>query len=405
MTRERIGGALAQLPRGIWALGLTSLLMDASSELVHALLPIYLTAVLGLGMVSLGLLEGLAEATSLVTKVFSGWLSDRLGHRKWLTVAGYALAALTKPAFPLAESAGPVFAARFVDRLGKGIRGAPRDALVADLVEPPARGAAYGLRQALDSTGAVLGPLAAVLLMLKFADDLRTVMWFAVIPAVLAVAVLIVGVDEPPRNAGTVGAAPRPPIGRADLRRLPARYWSATALGAVFVIARFPEAFLIVRGHDVGLATAWVPILMVVMNLVYAACAYPAGAASDRLGTRGLLLAGLVVLAGAHLCLALTDGVIGVLSGAAAWGLHMGLTQGLLARLVADAVPADLRGTAFGFFGLVTGAATLVGGVLAGVLWEAAGANVTFGAGAALALVTAIGLASRGSVAPRSGTA
>jgi MFS family permease len=384
--------------------------MDASSELVHALLPIYLTAVLGLGMVALGLLEGLAEATSLITKVFSGWLSDRLGRRKWLTVAGYALAALTKPAFPLADSAGPVFAARFVDRLGKGLRGAPRDALVADLVPAELRGAAYGLRQALDSTGAVLGPLAAVLLMLWFADDLRTVLWFAVIPAVLAVAVLVFGVEEPARARPLPSDVPkptaaRPPIGRAELRRLPARFWSAAALGAAMVIARFPEAFLVVRGHDAGLALAWVPILMVMMNGVYAATAYPAGVASDRLGTRGLLLAGLAVLAAAHACLASVEGVAGVLAGAAVWGLHLGLTQGLLARLVADAVPAELRGTAFGVFGLVTGIATLVGGLLAGLLWETAGARATFAAGAALAVVTAIGLACRGSVARRSGAA
>jgi MFS family permease len=410
MTGSGRGETLQRLPRGIWALGLTSLLMDASSELVHALLPIYLTAVLGLGMATLGLLEGLAEATSLVTKVFSGWLSDRLGRRKWLTVAGYALAALTKPAFPLAESAGPVFAARFVDRLGKGLRGAPRDAMVADLVSAEQRGAAYGLRQALDSVGAVLGPLAAVLLMLIFAGDLRTVLWFAVIPAVLAVAVLVFGVQEPARvapasSASAPAATARPPIGLADLRRLPPRYWSAVALGAAFVVARFPEAFLIVRGHEVGLASAWVPILLVAMNVVYAASAYPAGAASDRFGTRGLLFAGLVVLAAAHACLASIDGVAGVMAGAAAWGLHLGLTQGLLARLVADAVPVDLRGSAFGVFGLVTGIATLAGGLLAGLLWDAAGARLTFAAGAVLAIVTAIGLACRGSVARRSGAA
>ena len=399
-----------RLPRGIWALGLTSLLMDASSELVHALLPIYLTAVLGLGMLALGLLEGLAEATSLITKVFSGWLSDRLGRRKWLTVAGYALAALAKPVFPLAESAGPVFAARFVDRLGKGLRGAPRDALVADLVSADLRGAAYGLRQALDSIGAVLGPLAAMALMLRFADDVRAVLWFALIPAVLAVAVLVVGVQEPvhpaPRRAPPRPRARRaPPIGRADLRRLPTRYWSAVALGAAFVVARLPEAFLLVRGHDAGLALAWVPVVLVTMNAVYAATAYPAGAASDRMGTRPLLLAGLVVLATAHACLASSVGVGGVLVGAAAWGLHLGLTQGLLARLVADAVPPELRGTAFGVFGLATGLATLAGGLLAGLLWQTEGARVTFAAGAGLALVTAIGLACRSSVAPRSGAA
>ncbi len=409
MRAFRLTANLARLPRGIWALGLTSLLMDASSELIHSLLPIYLTAMAGVGMATLGLLEGLAEATSLITKIFSGWLSDRLGQRKWLTVAGYALAALSKPAFPLAESAVPVFAARVVDRLGKGIRGAPRDALVADLVPAAQRGAAYGLRQALDSTGAVLGPLAAVLLMLQFSGELRTVLWFAVIPATLAVAVLIVGVREPAgavdAGSGVAARKRRPPLALSELNQLPRPFWSAAALGAVFVIARFPEAFLIVRGHDMGLSAAWVPILFVVMNLVYAGCAYPAGAASDRLGTRGLLLAGVGVLVVAHLCLALTQGVGGVLVGAAVWGLHLGLTQGLLARLVADAVPASQRGTAFGMFGLVTGIATLVGGVLAGLLWDARGGAVTFGAGAVLALVTAIALACRSPVASRSGGA
>lgn len=393
---------LRQLPRGVWALGLTSLLMDASSELVHSLLPYYLNAVFGIGMAGLGLLEGLAEATSLVTKVFSGWLSDRLGHRKWLTVAGYALAALTKPAFPLAEAAGPVVAARLVDRLGKGIRGAPRDALVADLVAPPLRGAAYGLRQALDSTGAVLGPLAAILLMLAFAAQVRTVLWFAVIPAVLAVVVLVVGVREPPRDAQA--AAPRrAPIHVADAVGLPRAFWAATALGMLFVVARMPESFLLVRGEQAGLAATWVPALLVTMNLVYAASAYPAGVLSDRLGPHGLLLAGIGMLALAHACLAWSTGIAGLFLGAAAWGLHMGLTQGLFARLVADAAPPALRGTAFGLFGLASGLATLVGGVAAGWLWSRLGGTATFATAAGLALVGAAWYGSRIAVAGRGG--
>jgi MFS family permease len=396
-------GVSRHLPLGIWALGLTSLLMDASSELVHALLPVFLTATLGIGMAALGLLEGLAEATSLVTKVFSGWLSDRLGHRKALTVAGYALAAITKPAFPLADSVGPVFAARFVDRIGKGIRGAPRDALVAELVAPPLRGAAYGLRQALDSVGAVLGPLAAVGLMLLFAGDARRVLWFASIPAVLAVLVLVLGVREPARAAPAVGAAARPPIRMADARTLPRTFWRATLLAGLFVVARLPEAFLLVRGHEAGLGTAWVPLLLVAMNVVYAASAYPAGVASDRLGARGLLLAGIGMLLVAHLCLAVAAGPAGVVLGAAAWGLHLGLTQGLFARMVADAVPAALRGTAFGIFGLVSGVATVVGGAAAGALWSLAGPRATFAAAAGLAALGAIACASRHTVAARGG--
>lgn len=389
---------LQQLPRGIWALGMTSLLMDASSELVHSLLPYYLTAVLGLGMAGLGLLEGLAEATSLVTKVFSGWLSDRLGHRKWLAVAGYGLAAITKPAFPLASSAGLVVAARLVDRLGKGIRGAPRDALVADLVEPPMRGAAYGLRQSLDSTGAVLGPLAAMLLMLAFPGQVRAVLWFAVIPAVLAVAVLVVGVQEPAR--AKPAAPDRPvPIGLADARRLPRAFWSATGLGMLFVVARLPEAFLLVRGQEAGLGAAWIPSLLVTMNLVYAGCAYPAGVLSDRLGPRGLLLGGILTLAAAHACLALSGTVAGIFLGAAAWGLHLGLTQGLFARMVADAAPVALRGTAFGLFGLASGAATLLGGLGAGLLWSRVGGAATFGTAGVLTLLGALAFGSRIAVA------
>lgn len=389
---------LRQLPRGIWALGLTSLLMDASSELVHSLLPYYLTAVLGLGMAGLGLLEGLAEATSLVTKIFSGWLSDRLGHRKWLAVAGYGLAAVTKPAFPMAGSAGLVIAARLVDRLGKGIRGAPRDALVADLVEPRLRGAAYGLRQSLDSAGAVIGPLAAMLLMLAFAGQVRAVLWFAAIPALLAVAVLIVGVQEPDRT-GPVAPARPAPVGLADARRLPPAFWTATALGMLFVVARLPEAFLLVRGQQAGLGAAWIPLLLVTMNLVYAGSAYPAGVLSDRLGPRGLLLGGIVMLAVAHACLALSDAAGGVFLGAAAWGLHMGLTQGLFARLVADAAPAALRGTAFGLFGLASGVASLLGGLGAGLLWSRIGGQATFASAAVLALLGALAFGSRIAVA------
>lgn len=398
MERESGRSALRQLPRGIWALGLTSLLMDASSELVHSLLPYYLTAVLGVSMAGLGLLEGLAESTSLVTKVFSGWLSDRLGHRKWLAVAGYGLAAITKPAFPLAEAAGPVVAARLVDRLGKGIRGAPRDALVADLVEPAQRGAAYGLRQALDSTGAVVGPLAAMLLMLAFIDHVRTVLWFAVIPAVLAVAVLVLGVQEP-RPTGATAAPRAAPISLADVRGMPWPFWSATLLGMVFVVARLPEAFLLVRGQEAGLGPAWIPLLLVTMNLVYAGSAYPAGVLSDRLGPRGLLLGGIGMLAVAHVSLALSGGLAGVFLGAAAWGLHMGLTQGLFARLVADAAPAALRGTAFGVFGLASGIATLAGGFGAGLLWSRVGGPATFGSAAILAALGTLALGSRIAVA------
>lgn len=375
-----------QLPAGIWALGLCSLLMDVSSELIHALLPVFLTGELGAGVVAIGVLEGVAEATAAVTKVFSGGLSDRLGRRKPLAVLGYGLAAVVKPVFPLADSVAAVFAARFLDRVGKGIRGAPRDALVADIAPPAQRGAAFGLRQSLDSIGALLGPALAVAALLWWTSDLRAVMAWAVVPAWLAVAVLLVGVREP---EGIHVPAHRPSL-LTGWRALPPAYWGVVAGGAVFTLARASEAFLILRASDVGLDLAWVPLVLVVMNLAYAASAYPVGHLSDRLGPRGLLLAGMGVLVLADGVLAGVPTVSGVLGGAALWGLHMGLTQGILARMVADAAPAALRGTAFGVFNLLSGVALFLASALAGGLWSWGGAEAAFLAGAGLAGLSAV---------------
>jgi MFS family permease len=371
-------------------MGFGSLFMDMSSELIHSLLPVFMVTGLGASMVTVGIVEGVAEATAAVTKVFSGALSDFLGKRKLLMVSGYALAALTKPVFPLATSVGWVFSARFVDRIGKGIRGAPRDALVAELTPPRMRGAAYGLRQALDSVGAVIGPVLAIAFMIWLADDLRAVMWVAVVPAFVAVALLLVYVREPER------ADARRPLGaaltRADAGRLPPRYWLVVLLGAVFTLARFSEAFLVLRALDVGLALGFVPLVMIVMNVFYAGAAYPAGAAADRVRHRHLLLAGLALLVAADLVLAFASSAATVLAGAALWGLHMAFTQGLLSKLVADAAPAELLGTGFGIFNLVSGGALLLASVVAGALWSSLGAAATFLAGAAFAAVAALGL-------------
>jgi MFS family permease len=376
------------LPPSVWALGLVAMFMDTSSELVHSLLPVFMASVLGASMLAIGLIEGVAEATASIVKVFSGALSDRLGKRKLFVVFGYGLGAASKPIFPLATTIVWAFTARFVDRIGKGIRGAPRDALVADMTPPELLGAAYGLRQSLDSIGAFVGPLAAVLLMIWFADDVRTVLWAATVPAVLAVALLIVGVREPARHE----PAERRGLRLTDAERLPRRYWSIVVLGAVFTLARFSEAFLVLRAQSVGLAIGFVPIVMIVMNVVYAGSAYPAGLAADRLSRRRLLIAGLTVLVGADLVLAAARAPTVVFAGAAIWGLHMGLTQGLFAKLVADASPAELRGTAFGIFNLVSGVALLLASVIAGALWNALGAPATFLAGASFAAVAAAGL-------------
>jgi MFS family permease len=374
-------------------MGIASLFMDTSSELIHSLLPVFMVSVLGASLVTVGVIEGVAEATAAVLKVVSGALSDWLGKRKAQMVFGYALAAVTKPVFPLATSVGWVFTARFVDRMGKGIRGAPRDALVADITPAGLRGAAYGLRQALDSVGAVLGPLLALALMLLLSGDIRAVMWAGVAPALLAVAVLVAFVREPERDParGPSGAK----LSVADVRRLPREFWLVVLLGAVFTLARFSEAFLVLRAEDAGLGLAVVPAVMVVMNLCYAGAAFPAGAAADRVGARKLLLLGLVLLVMADLVLAAASSPVPVLAGAALWGLHMAFTQGLLAKLVADAAPADLRGTAFGLFNLVSGGALLLANLIAGGLWSAHGAAATFAAGAAFAAVAAIGVSAR----------
>ncbi len=371
------------LPRAVWALGLTSLLMDTSSELIHGLLPVFLVVTLGASATALGVVEGIAEATAQITRVFSGWLSDVLGRRKALTVAGYGLAAATKPLFPLASSIGLVLLARFLDRIGKGIRGAPRDALIADLTPADTRGAAFGLRQSLDTVGATLGPAAAIALMYLFNDDIRTVLWFAVIPAVLAVIVLMVGVKEPAHE----DAKARAPLQLKDIKQLGSAYWVVIVAGAVFTLARFSEAFLVIRANDQGLALAWAPAVIGVMSLVFALSAYPAGRLQDRIGARPLLLCGLLVLIAADLALAYGSTLVAIFLGIGLWGLHMGLTQGVLAALISATAPDRLRGTGFGLFGLVTGVAALLASVIAGVLWDRIGAPATFLTGAAFATV------------------
>jgi MFS family permease len=396
-TIPKPGYALAQIPRGVWALGFVSMLMDISSEMIHALLPVYLVTVMGSSMVTVGFIEGIAEATASITKIFSGALSDRLGKRKLLAVAGYGLAAFTKPVFPLAPTVGWLVAARFVDRIGKGIRGAPRDALVSDISPPHLRGASFGLRQSLDTVGAFVGPLLAIGLMWWTADNFRAVFWIAVVPGFLSLAVMLLAVEEPPRPDGIHGIDN--PLSLEAIKRLGQVYWRVVMIGVVFTLARFSEAFLILRAQNVGLGVMWVPAVLVGMNVVYALSAYPAGVLSDRLDRKGLLAAGLVMLAGADLALAAMPNLTGVALGVALWGLHMGFTQGLFAALVADASPPDLRGTAFGFFNLLTGIAMLAASVVAGALWDGYGPAGTFFAGLTFALAALLGLlAMRGKI-------
>jgi MFS family permease len=376
--------ARSRLPASIWALGFVSLLMDVSSEMIHSLLPVFLSTGLGASMLAIGLIEGAAEATALMVKVLSGAWSDWLGRRKPLALLGYGLGAASKPLFALATTTGMVLAARLIDRVGKGLRGAPRDALVADLVHPEQRGAAYGLRQSLDTVGAFLGPLVAIALMLLWANDFHAIFWVAVIPALLSVALLAFGVSEPDKPAG---AARVNPIRRENLRQLAAPYWWVVGIGALFTLARFSEAFLVLRAQEGGLRVAWAPLVLIAMNVVYAVGAYPFGKLADSVSHRKLLGIGLVVLVVGDVLLAATNQGVVLWGGIALWGLHMALTQGLLATMVADTAPPSLRGTAFGVFNLASGVALLVASALAGLLWDRLGGASTFIAGAAISLL------------------
>lgn len=371
-------------------LGFVSMLMDISSEMIHALLPVYLVTVLGASTLTVGFIEGVAEATASITKIFSGALSDWLGRRKLLAALGYGLAALTKPLFPLAPSVGWLVAARFIDRVGKGIRGAPRDALIADISPIGLRGASFGLRQSLDTVGAFVGPLAAIGLMWWTADHFATVFWVAVVPAFLSFGLIAFAVKEPEPDASREPA--KNPLNTAAMRQLGPVYWRVVAVGIIFTLARFSEAFLILRAQNIGLNAMWVPAVLVLMNITYALSAYPAGVLSDRINRTALLALGLVFLAGADLVLALLPSLSGLALGIVLWGLHMGLTQGLLSALVADTAPPNLRGTAFGYFNLFTGLALLAASVIAGALWDAYGPAVTFLAGLGFALVALVGL-------------
>ena len=380
------------IPAGIWVLGFVSMLMDISSEMIHALLPVYMVTILGTSALTVGLIEGIAEATASITKIFSGALSDWFGKRKSLAAFGYGLAAFTKPIFPLAASVNWLIAARFIDRVGKGIRGAPRDALVADISPAHLRGASFGLRQSLDAVGAFLGPLLAIALMWLTADHFSAVFWIAVIPAFLSFGLILVAVREPerPKDLRPI----RMPVSRSELGRLGLTFWRVVAVAAMFTLARFSEAFLVLRAQSIGLPLMLVPAVLVVMTIAYALSAYPAGILSDRMDRIALLILGLVLLVSADLVLAFAAGVAGVIAGALLWGLHMGFTQGLLATLVADTAPRELRGTAFGMFNLVTGLALLLASVIAGALWDAAGPRGTFFGGGAFTLLTLAGLMS-----------
>src|SRR5947209_9112049 len=380
------------LPRNVWVLGFVSLFMDLSSEIYHALLPAFITMVLGLPVTALGAIDGVAEATSNFAKLFSGRLSDRSLRRKPWVMAGYGLAALSKPLFPLAASAPAVLAARFADRIGKGIRGAPRDAMLADETPPEIRGRAFGLRQALDTVGALLAPLVAIGLMAWFASDIRKVFWIAVIPAGISFLLAWLALREPEQHLAPLKKSPF----FAGFRQLDKETKRLLQVGFLFTLARFSEGFLILKGIDIGLSEAMSPLTLAIFNLAYVALAYPAGILSDRMSPRAIRMVGMAALIAGNLVLAETAGFAGLVFGTALWGAHMALTQGIFARMIADSAPEPLRATSFGAFWFVTGFAGLFASLGAGWLWDREGASATFltsaaVAAAALAMLSLLG--------------
>jgi MFS family permease len=370
-----------RLPRNVWVLGFVSLFMDLSSEIYHALLPAFITIVLGLPATALGAIDGVAEATANFAKLFSGRLSDRSLRRKPWVMAGYGLAALSKPLFPLATSAPAVLIARFADRIGKGIRGAPRDAMLADETPAEIRGRAFGLRQTLDTIGALLAPLVAIGLMAWLASNIRAVFWIAIIPAAISFLLAWLALREPEQHLAPLKKSPF----FAGFKELDKDTKRLLQVGFLFTLARFSEAFLILKGIDIGLSEAMSPLTLAIFNLAYVALAYPAGALSDRLKPRSILMVGIVVLIAGNVVLAETGGFAGLVVGTILWGAHMALTQGIFARMVADSAPDELRATSFGAFYFVTGAGGLFASLGAGWLWDRQGSSATFLTSAAVA--------------------
>jgi MFS family permease len=377
---------LRHLSPNVAVLSLVSLFMGMSSAMIYGLLPVFLVTILGASMASVGVIEGLAEATTSLMKIFSGVISDWIGRRKPLVLLGYGLSAINKVLFPLADTAFTVLIARVADRVGKGIRDAPRDALLTDVTPSGIRGSGFGLRLALYTIGAVVGPLAAIGLMTLSGDDFRLVFWVALIPAFISVGILHVGIKEPPNQHSADDW--RLPIRRADLARLAAPFWWAIVIASLFALARFSQAFLVLKAHDIGVDAAFVPMMLVLMHVIYSAAAYPFGVLSDYIDRRLQLVIGGVILISADLVLANASTVWVTSLGAILWGLQMGVTQGLLSAVIADAAPENLRGTAFGIYDLAVGIATFIASAGAGTVWMLGGPMATFSIGAALAAAT-----------------
>ena len=372
------------IPRQVWALGWVSLFTDISSEAIISVLPLFLTTTLGASVTTVGLIEGIAEATASILKVFSGAISDYWGQRKSLAVLGYGLSTFVKPLFAIASSPSWVLLARFADRTGKGIRAAPRDALVADVTDASNRGAAYGLRQSLDTVGALLGPLLAMIVLDRSPQNFRLVFWLAVIPGMIAVMFLVFGVTEPRQQQNQQRVNP---LNRSALSSLGSNYWWLLLAVLIFNLGNSSDAFLLLKAQQVGIPAAFIPLTLVVQNLTYALFAYPLGRLSDRISRRQLLISGWLIYALVYGGLALVDRAPQFWILLAVYGVHLAMTQGTITALVADLVPANLRGTAFGFLNLAVGLALFPASLLAGLLWQQFGAGVAFAVSSGLAVI------------------
>lgn len=373
-----------RIPRTVWVLGFVSLLMDISSEMIHALLPLFMAGTLGASAIWIGLVEGIGEGTALIAKVFSGVVADRFGHKKRLVFAGYFLGVISKPVFALAGSMPVVLAARFFDRIGKGLRGAPRDAIVADVTDESIRGAAYGLRQSLDAAGAFVGPLLATLLLLLWTEDLRSIFWIALIPGAACLALILFGVED---NVTPTVNTKR--IAWKDLKSVmtPA-FVQLVILGTLFSLARFSNAFIVLRAADIGIEHAWIPMAVVLMNITFSLSSYPFGKLADKLNPMKLLALGIVLLALANLLFAYAENYRILAAGIVLFGMHLGATQGIFSTIISEIAPSEVRATAFGIFNFFSGLALLASGLVAGSLWEYMGAQYCFGGGVVFALIT-----------------
>lgn len=391
-----------RLPATVLALGVVSFWTDLASEMIYPLLPVFLAGTLGAGAVALGAIEGAAESVAALTKLASGWWSDRLARRKPLVVVGYALAAAVRPLVAFAGSWGHVLAIRLADRVGKGLRGSPRDAWVADAVDPAERGRAYGFHRAADHAGALVGPLVAWALLAGLGLGLRELFLWALVPGAVAVLVLVAFVPEGPRPAHAPAHTPgeaRPQLRGAG--RLERRFWLYLAILFLFTLGNSTDAFLLLRATDLGVPTTLVPLLWALHHLVKAAFSTWGGSLSDRWGRRPLLVGGWLLYALVYLGFAGASDAWHVWALFVAYGLFFAATEGAEKALVADLVPAARRGVAFGWYHLAVGLGALPASLLFGLLWQRWGAGVAFGTGAGLAVVAALGLAVVG--APGSG--